>query len=128
MSIRTDGCIDVLHRGHIELSKYARSLGDELIVGVDTDSKVKKDKGVDRPFNTLADRMAVLNSLIYVDKVIPFDTTDELKDTIKWLKPHIMVIGSDWKGKDVIGRRYAEKVIFFDRISGYSTTMILENK
>jgi len=128
MKVWTNGCFDILHRGHIELFKYARSLGDELIVGIDSDEKVKKDKGESRPFNTLHDRIALLSAIVYVDKVIPFDTTNELERMVKWLKPHIMVIGSDWKGKEVIGQKYTEKVVFFDRIGDYSTTKILEDK
>ena len=128
MKIWTNGCFDILHRGHVELFKYARSLGDELIVGIDSDEKVKKDKGKSRPVNTLHDRIELLNAIVYVDKVIPFDTTNELERILKWLKPHVMVIGSDWKGKDVIGSKHTEKVIFFDRIGNYSTTKILENK
>ena len=127
MKVWTNGCFDILHRGHIELFRYARSLGDELIVGIDTDKKVKKDKGKDRPINSLNDRMLMLNSLIYVDKVIPFDSTAELEKTIKWIHPSIMVIGADWKGKDVIGKKHADKLIFFDRIEGYSSTKILES-
>ena len=125
MKVWTNGCFDILHRGHIELFRYAKSLGDELIVGIDSDEKVKKDKGKNRPFNNLHDRMEILNAIIYVDKVIPFDTTNELERMVKWLKPHVMVIGSDWKGKEVIGQKHTEKVVFFDRIDGYSTTKIL---
>ena len=125
MKVWTNGCFDILHRGHIELFKYAKSLGDELIVGIDTDEKVKKDKGKDRPINCLNDRIAMLNSIVYINKVIPFDSTDELESTIKWIKPHIMVIGSDWKDGKVIGKKWAEKLIFFDRIGDYSTTKIL---
>ena len=66
MKIWTNGCFDILHRGHIELFRYAKSLGDELIVGIDTDKKVKKDKGKGRPINSLNDRIMMLNSLIYV--------------------------------------------------------------
>ena len=128
MKIWTNGCFDILHRGHIELFKYARSLGEELIVGIDSDEKVKKDKGNERPFNTLHDRIEMLNALVYVDKVIPFDTTNELERIVKWLKPHVMVIGSDWKGKEVIGQKYTEKVVFFDRIGDYSTTSIIEKR
>jgi D-beta-D-heptose 7-phosphate kinase/D-beta-D-heptose 1-phosphate adenosyltransferase len=128
MKVWTNGCFDILHRGHIELFKYARSLGDELIVGIDSDEKVKNDKGNNRPFNSLHDRIEMLNAIVYVDKVIPFDTTNELERLVKWLKPHVMVIGSDWKGKEVIGQKYTEKVVFFDRIGSYSTTKILETK
>ena len=126
MKVWTNGCFDILHRGHIELFKYAKSLGDELIVGIDTDEKVKKDKGEDRPINCLNDRMEMLNSIVYIDKVIPFDSTKDLEKTIKWYRPNIMVIGSDWKGKDVIGSFFTDKLVFFDRIEGYSTSRTLD--
>ena len=128
MRVWTNGCFDILHRGHIELFKYAKSLGGELVVGVDTDEKVKKDKSEDRPINNLQDRIYMLQSIKYIDKVISFDSTEDLRKTIRWYKPDIMVIGSDWKGKDVIGQEFADKLIFFDRIEGYSTTKILESK
>ena len=70
----------------------------------------------------------MLQSIRYVDKVVPFDSTDELEETIKWLKPHIMVIGSDWKNGKVIGKKWAEKLIFFDRIGNYSTTKMLSKQ
>tara|TARA_Y100000593_G_scaffold76665_1_gene141797 strand:- start:277 stop:705 length:429 start_codon:yes stop_codon:yes gene_type:complete len=126
VKVWTNGCFDILHRGHIELFRYAHSLGDELIVGVDSDEKVKNDKSDDRPINSLQDRMFMLQSIKYIDKVIPFDSTKELDDTLKWYKPDIMVIGSDWKGKKVIGEFWTKKLVFFDRIDGYSTTKILE--
>ena len=128
MKVWTNGCFDVLHRGHIELFRYAKSLGDELIVGIDTDEKVKLDKGKDRPINNLQDRMYMLQSIKYIDKVISFDSTKDLENTIKWYRPNIMVIGSDWKGKEVIGEMFTDKLVFFDRIVGYSTTNILESK
>ena len=126
MKIWTNGCFDILHRGHIELFRYAKSLGDELVVGIDTDEKVKLDKGNDRPINNLQDRMFMLQSIKYIDKVIPFDSTKDLEKTIKWYRPNIMVIGSDWKGKDVIGSFFTDKLVFFDRIEGYSTTDFLK--
>lgn len=124
----TNGCFDILHRGHFEMFKFAKSLGAFLIVGIDTDEKVKKSKGQDRPFNCLQDRMFALDSIKYVDEVIPFGSAEELESLIKDLKPEVMVIGSDWKGKKVIGQQYAKELIFFDRIGDYSTTKILENK
>ena len=126
MKVWTNGCFDILHRGHIELFRYAKSLGDELVVGIDTDKKVKLDKGKDRPINNLQDRMYMLQSIKYIDKVIPFDSTKDLEKTIKWYRPNIMVIGSDWKGKDVIGSFFTDKLVFFDRIEGYSTTNFLK--
>jgi len=126
MKIWTNGCFDILHRGHIEMFRYAKSLGDELVVGVDSDEKVKLDKGKDRPINNLHDRMFMLQSIKYIDKVIPFDSTTELDSTIKWYRPDIMVIGSDWRGKEVIGEMFANKLIFFDRVGDYSTTNLYE--
>ena len=128
MKIWTNGCFDILHKGHIELFRYAKSLGDELVVGVDSDKKVKLDKGKDRPINNLQDRMYMLQSIKYIDKVIPFDSTEDLSNTIKWYRPNIMVIGSDWRGKEVIGEMFADKLIFFDRVGDYSSTKILETK
>ena len=125
MKIWTNGCFDVLHRGHIELFRYAKSLGNELVVGIDTDDKVKKDKSEDRPINNLQDRIFMLQSIKYIDKVIPFDSTEDLRKTIRWYQPDLMVIGSDWKGKDVIGREFSDKLVFFDRVGDYSTSQIL---
>ena len=126
--IWTNGCFDVLHRGHIELFKYAKSLGDKLIVGIDSDEKVKKDKGRFRPINTMRDRKFILESIKYIDKVITFNSTQGLEDAIETILPNIMVIGSDWKGKTVIGQQYTDELIFFDRIGDYSTTNILNGE
>ena len=128
ITVWTNGCFDILHKGHIELLRYAKLLGDKLIVGIDSDEKVKEDKGEDRPINSLDDRAIVLQSIKYIDRVIEFDSTNELEQLIKDIRPDVMVIGSDWKGKDVIGKEYAGKVDFFDRIEGYSTTKMLKNK
>lgn len=125
MKVWTNGCFDIIHRGHIELFKYAKSLGDTLIVGIDSDEKVKKDKGLTRPINNVIDRKFILESIEYIDKVVIFNDTQGLSDSIEALLPDVMVIGSDWKGKKVIGQEYAKKLIFFDRIKGYSTTEIL---
>ena len=99
----TNGCFDILHRGHIELFKYAKSLGNHLIVGVDTDEKVKRDKGEGRPINSIDDRIEILKSIKYIDEVVWFDSTKGLENLVKKISPNVMVIGSDWKGKDVIG-------------------------
>ena len=125
--IWVNGCFDIIHRGHIELFKYAKSLGDFLIVGLDTDSRISGNKGDNRPINKLEDRMVVLDAIKYIDIVLDFNSTDELEYLIKDIKPDIMIIGSDWKDKKIIGEKYAGKVEFFDRIEGYSTTKILES-
>ena len=77
--IWTNGCFDVLHRGHIELFKYAKSLGDRLVVGIDTDERVKASKGETRPFNNIQDRVEMLQAIKYIDEVRVFDTDVELE-------------------------------------------------
>tara|TARA_Y100000310_G_scaffold309528_1_gene353707 strand:- start:49 stop:435 length:387 start_codon:yes stop_codon:yes gene_type:complete len=125
-TVWTNGCFDILHRGHIEMFKYAKSLGNKLIVGIDTDEKVKATKGDDRPFNSLGDRMFLVSSIRYVDEVYDFGSKEELEDLIKLVKPDILVVGSDWRDKEVVGNQYAGKIEFFDRVGVYSTTKILE--
>ena len=124
----TNGCFDILHRGHFEMLKYAKSLGDYLIVGIDTSSKVKADKGPGRPYNSTDDRMFALECIKFVDEVKIFNSKQNLELLIKQIEPDYMVIGSDWKGKQVVGQKYAKNLVFFDRIGEYSTTNILENK
>lgn len=123
--IWVNGCFDILHRGHFELFNYAKSLGDYLTVGIDSDRKVKKDKGKSRPYNKINDRVYALESLRPVDKVVVFNTREELTNLIKEYEPDTLVVGSDWKNKEVVGWRYAKKIVYFNRIEGYSTTNIL---
>lgn len=123
----TNGCYDVLHRGHIELFKHCKSLGDFLVVGIDTDEKVKQDKGSTRPYNKLEDRIFMLESIKYIDKVCVFGSKQELIKLVEVVKPDILVKGSDWKGKEIVGSQHAREVKYFERIGDYSTTKILEN-
>lgn len=125
VKVWTNGCFDILHRGHIELFKYAKSLGDYLVVGLDSDEKVKRDKGSNRPFNNFEDRLEVLTSIKYIDDVWYFNSRNGLIELIKHYEPNIMVIGSDWKGRDVVGDDIVDDVRFFDRVGNYSTSEIL---
>jgi len=106
--------------------QYAKSFGEYLIVGIDSDEKVKKDKGTNRPYNNFEDRKYALKSIKYVDEVVKFDNPRQLELIIKSVSPSVMVVGSDWKGKPVVGSQYAADVKYFERISGYSTTNILD--
>ena len=126
-TIWTNGCFDILHRGHIELFKYAKSLGNYLVVGIDEDERVKQSKGDSRPINTTSDRKAVLESIKYIDEVVTFSKDSELENCVLNSEASIMVIGSDYKGKRVIGAQYVDEVKFFNRLANYSTTKIVEN-
>ena len=122
-----NGCFDILHPGHIELFKYAKSLGDFLNVAIDSDRKVSEMKGPDRPIYSQEDRAKILESIRYIDSVFIFDTKQELEGLIKVIHPDILVVGSDWKGKEVVGAEYAKQIVFFDRINEYSTTKTIQS-
>ena len=126
MKIWVNGCFDILHRGHFELFNYAKSLGEILVVGVDSDEKVTQDKGPDRPYNKLEDRVYALESLKAIDKVMVFDSKDHLEWLVEITKPDILVVGSDWKGKEIVGGQHAKEIVYFDRVGDYSTTDILK--
>ena len=122
-----NGTFDILHAGHLALLNYAKSLGDYLVVGIDTDGRVKEKKGPTRPVNSVEDRTLMLINLKAVDEVKHFGTDKELENLVKSVQPDIMIVGSDWKGKSVIGSYYASKLIFFDRIEEYATTKTIQS-
>ena len=128
MKIWVNGCFDILHRGHFELFNFAKSLGDILVVGIDSDEKIAKDKGPNRPYNNLEDRVYALESLNAIDKVIVFNNRKHLELLVEVNKPNIMVVGSDWKGKEIVGGDHVQEIIYFNRIGNYSTTDILSNE
>ena len=118
----TNGTFDILHPGHIKLFKVAKELGDMVIVGTDTDEKIKKDKGSDRPINDLCYRVAMLEAIKYIDAVHTFDTRSELEGLIQMYNPDILLIGDDWRYGDVVGREYAKEVRFLPRVGGYASS------
>ena len=118
----TNGTFDILHPGHIQLFKVAKELGDMVIVGTDTDEKIKKDKGFDRPINDLCYRVAMLEAIKYIDAVHTFDTRSELEGLIQMYNPDILLIGDDWRYGDVVGREYAKEVRFLPRVGGYASS------
>lgn len=122
----TNGCFDILHRGHVEYLQKARELGDLLILGLNSDSSVKRLKGENRPINNEKDRAIVLSALECVDFVIIFDD-DTPFELIKNLKPDILVKGGDYKLENVIGREFAKETILIDFVDGYSTTKTIKN-
>lgn len=126
-TVFVNGCFDILHRGHIELFKFAASCGDRLVVAIDSDERVKLSKGQNRPINNQNDRAFILESIRCIDKIYIFSSTEELQNLIKYISPDILVVGSDWFGKEIVGGEYAKNIYFFDRIPGYSTTETIES-
>ena len=123
--IFTNGCFDVLHRGHLELLRYCREIGDKVIVGINNDHGVKRLKGHLRPLNSQEDRKFALESLRYIDDVLIF-SEDTPYNLIKSVSPDIIVKGGDYIPENVVGRDLAE-VRIFKYVDGYSTTEILQN-
>jgi len=124
--IWTNGCFDIIHKGHIELFRYAKSLGDKLIVGTDTDRRIKEMKGADRPINNQIYRYQKLLDIPEIDNVFIFDSDLELKTLIKSLRIETIVVGDDYKNKQIIGSECVKNVMLFSKIPGYSTTDIIE--
>ena len=124
-TIFTNGCFDILHRGHYELLKYCSSLGRE-IVGLNSDSSVTDLKGPTRPFFKQEDRIFALLSCRYVDEVIVFNENTPY-NLIKSISPDIIVKGGDYVADRVVGSDLAE-VRIFNFIEGYSTTRVLERQ
>ena len=122
--IFTNGCFDIIHRGHIELLKFCKSLDGTVIVGLNSDSSVKKLKGTNRPINCQEDRKFLLESLKYVDEVRIFDEDTPIR-LIEELMPDLIVKGGDYKPQDVVGNNLS-KVIIYDYVPGYSTTNIIQ--
>ena len=127
MRIWVNGAFDVLHIGHIKLLKYAAAMG-YLRVGIDKDERIKELKGPMRPFNNFNTRKEMLESLRFVDEVVGFGSEQELIDQIKLYRPDVMIVGSDYRDKRVIGAEYAKDVRYFERMAEISTTTILNHE
>lgn len=125
----TNGCFDVLHRGHVEYLKFCKNAGNVLVVGLNSDASVKVIKGAGRPVNNQLDRAAVLAAMEAVDYVIIFDEPDPL-NLIKQVRPDVLIKGKDWEQKGIVGanfvKQYGGKILFAPLIEGKSSTTIIE--
>ncbi|MBM4060795.1 MAG: D-glycero-beta-D-manno-heptose 1-phosphate adenylyltransferase [Planctomycetes bacterium] len=126
----TNGCFDILHAGHCDYLARARSYGDALMVGVNTDASVQRQqKGPGRPINGLDDRLAVLAALQAVDFVVPFDE-DTPAALIEAVTPQVLAKGEDWRDKGVVGRDWVEahggQVVLVPLVPGRSTTSLVD--
>lgn len=126
-TIWTNGCFDIVHIGHIYLFQYAKSLGHQLVVGIDDDNRVKSLKGQNRPVNTQQCRKQFLESIKYIDHVVIFSNEEELRHNLKKFNVDTIVIGDDYRNKPVIGSDLAS-VVFFPRIPNISSSSILSHE
>ena len=127
MKVWINGTFDILHIGHIRLLNFAKSFGS-IRVGLDTDERVREKKGIQRPFNKLEYRMEFISAIAGVDSVVSFGTDDELRNCIKEYEPDVMIIGGEYKYKEIIGLEHVSHIEFFDKIEGISTTKILKDE
>jgi rfaE bifunctional protein nucleotidyltransferase chain/domain len=124
MKVFTNGCFDVLHRGHVELLSYCANIG-EVVVGLNSDKSVRRLKGKSRPINNQDDRRIILESIKYVSEVIIFEE-DTPYELIKILKPDLIVKGGDYLPNEVVGYDLTE-VRIFNTLKGYSSTAVIES-
>ncbi len=121
----TNGCFDILHAGHVRYLETAKSFGDVLIVGLNSDQSVRTLKGESRPINIEQDRAYILAALEAVDYVVVFEQ-DTPYDLIKLIKPHTLVKGGDYEGKSVVGQDIANELKLVQFVEGKSTTKTIE--
>ena len=126
-SVFVIGVFVVLLSGHLDLLDFAGMLGGHLLVAIDTDSRIEYNKGIGRPFNPLSIRKHIMSMLKPVNSVKVFDTDEELVDLIRQYQPDVMVKGSDWKGKTILGEEYCKEIVFYERTNGQSTTKTIED-
>ena len=125
MKVWLNGCFDVLHHGHFKLIQYSASFGSEVIIGIDSDDRVKKLKGEGRPFHSESERAFNLKQIKGVSTVVIFDSDEMLRELLERYKPDKFIIGSDYLGKEIIGQEFAKQIVIFDRLDKFSTTDIL---
>ncbi|TCK58344.1 bifunctional D-glycero-beta-D-manno-heptose-7-phosphate kinase/D-glycero-beta-D-manno-heptose 1-phosphate adenylyltransferase HldE [Seleniivibrio woodruffii] len=120
----TNGCFDILHKGHVTYLKKAAELGDILVLGLNSDDSIRRIKGPSRPINSENDRAEVLAALESIGYITIFDE-DTPHDLIKAVAPDVLVKGADYKVEEVVGREFAKKTVLIDFVQGYSTTSVI---
>jgi D-beta-D-heptose 7-phosphate kinase/D-beta-D-heptose 1-phosphate adenosyltransferase len=123
-----NGTFDVLHAGHIKLFREARKLagpGGKVVVGTDSDDRIRELKGPTRPINNLYDRIDFLRAIKYIDEIVAFSSTNTLEAHIQRYSPDILLIGDDYIDKPIVGAQYAKEIVYFPRYGGLSSSKII---
>ncbi|MFA6584075.1 MAG: adenylyltransferase/cytidyltransferase family protein [Elusimicrobiaceae bacterium] len=120
----TNGCFDILHRGHVRIIESARKTADSLIIGLNSDASVKRLKGPERPLNSQDDRAVVLAALAAVDRVVIFQEDTPL-ELLSALKPDVLVKGADYSHEKIVGREFAGKTVRVPLVKNRSTTLVI---
>jgi D-beta-D-heptose 7-phosphate kinase/D-beta-D-heptose 1-phosphate adenosyltransferase len=120
----TNGCFDILHSAHIKLLQFAKSCGDILVVGLNSDESIKRLKGESRPINLIDERSVILSLFDFIDYIIVFNDDTPL-NIIKTLQPNIIVKGSDYKKENVVGKEYVDEIVLFDFINNKSSSLVI---
>jgi len=126
--VLTNGVFDILHKGHLELLKFSKIQGTNVVVAIDSDRRVRELKGNNRPINSEEDRRRILESIKYVDEVVIFDSTEELQDLYETLSPEVIVKGSEWTANEVRERDGIPgsiQVKVYPLVGEYSTTNVM---
>lgn len=125
----TNGCFDLMHRGHVEYLQSAAGMGDKLVIGLNSDASVTKLKGSSRPINDVESRALVLSAFTFVDAVVVFEENTP-RQLIELLRPDVLVKGADYENKEIVGREFVEsiggKVELIPFVKGYSTSKIIQ--
>ena len=124
-TVMVNGTFDVLHPGHIKLLNFAKSQGDYLTVAVDSTDRIRRLKGSSRPINSEAERVFIIQNLRAVDRVVIFHTDEDLINLVS--KCDVMVKGSDYRGKLIVGESECKEILFYDIDDDYSTTKKIQD-
>lgn len=125
--IFVNGSFDIVHIGHINLLKFAKNLGDYLLVAIDSDSRIKQLKGDSRPFNDVYERKTLLQNMKMVDEVLVFGDDLDYENILKAYRPDVIVKGSDHKYTSTKAAKYCDEVVFYERFGGFSSTEKIQN-
>jgi len=120
----TNGCFDILHSAHIKLLQFAKSCGDILVVGLNSDESIKRLKGESRPINLIDERSIILSLFDFIDYIIVFNDDTPL-NIIKTLEPNIIIKGSDYSKENVVGKEYVDEIVLFDFIDNKSSSLVI---